>query len=1569
MLFLALALSLHALPTIALPAVTQPLVSQAPIRPDEEAPLETHSFSLPDTRLVRAIYDKAEEHVAARRWREAVAEYQKILEDHAGDLLPGERPRNSLGHISDQPVHPGAAQRVRERLFELPFDAQGIYVQRYGRDAQTAFDAARANADGKALVEVARRWPLTPSAAAAWWTLGDLDHEAGRANEAAHAWARGLAYTLEDPRAAPRDVTSWTEARERLVARSAPDTKKKDTLESDAVKSNAGMLARIDLALATLRRTAREPESLARNLRLPGGDESAGPPPGPENDAWPASYRLPWHPLQSAARADNVFAAKAGDRLFVSTGLRLIALSAFSGELVWDSGESSGWENLGDSSREDRFRGVDADAVLLAPAATEDVAVAGLQVPYVRLKFEQFQRIDITRPIPERRLHAFDARTGKLLWSHAPPAGWDGESGDFATRTTVAGPPVIVGERVIVPVVRMQGRIDMHVAAFDLRTGALLWSTALISGQRELNMFGRAEHEFCAPPVRVEGDRVVVLTQLGAIAAVDLFSGEIVWETLYDQIALPPTQDFRAAQRITPWRNCPPVVSDGVVVAVPYDSEKAVGLDLATGALAWKWRLGQIHALAKAPLGSIDQLLGAAGRTVYLGGDRIVALEFSGGLRAAERPRVRWVWPDDDVSRYRVGRPALLGDRIVIPYDSERIEIGTEDGRILERIAWPGGEGRDGGNMLSVPGELYTTNALQVRGIFEWSTLLSRARQAIAANPRDVEAVLGLARLLGGRANADWARGLGEPARLRFAEARSVLESALADRTGPPDATVARELIAILRGEARVRAQLADATGALELLARARELAVDPAVVRDVLMDRITLLRARGASERAAILASLDDLEASSGMEDVLVEVAEIRESAELGLRVTFAPRAPIEGIEETAFEIPAGLWVLCERAAAQALAGDSAAEFAELHAILERYGDVEVPTGTAGELATERILAMLAAGRTAGYEPFEARAAASLERARAAKDGAALARVAVEHPGSRAARDANDALLALALERGDLAAVARILAAELPAEVAQTGYDPRATRLLLHLAAAARKNGNRALCAELVRMLAAEAPAHVADVPGFATLPLKEIAAAEPSFEPWRGTSEVGRFRGDFQDRVDWAGDFEVLGITIPAVPASESATPDDRAMAVLQSIRDRNGRSAILRLLGSDDPRAPRWSTEIPASSMPRTDGRSTWTSRATFAPGRLVLALNEEIVALDVATGDVAWRATPPGDADGMTITSSSGVVVAAISARSERPRLAAYDATSGSFLWELVLPGGTYANVPLLSERRVVLLPNSAQTRGAVRDLFTGRFVSRFELPTAVVRDVDREAWTERGLVVVPWFEEMRLPERNHIVAVDLERGTLAWRLPFDITQKRMLSGIVQQGEHTWLRIGAFPHDENPLPPPSLSALAVGIGAATPLDAVRLGPEDVVIGLPRDTRVRLPEGPLFVLSPRGTRDGTPRDARLRAIDPIRGELWVQALGMSFDDVRSGGTPQVAWSDSTVVVALPLYDSKQRPADLRTLLHFYDRDTGAFRETRRVGRTDKTDQPELFAFGEVLLMRRPHHLEILR
>src|SRR5262249_39778325 len=115
----------------------------------------------------------------------------------------------------------------------------------------------------------------------------------------------------------------------------------------------------------------------------------------------------------------------------------------------------------------------------------------------------------------------------------------------------------------------------------------------------------------------------------------------------------------------------------------------------------------------------------------------------------------------------------------------------------------------------------------------------------------------------------------------------------------------------------------------------------------------------------------------------------------------------------------------------------------ASLHAILERYGSVELPGGSAGSLAADRIGALLREGRTEGYEAFETRAKELFEEASAAHDAAALARVGRLFPHSKAAESADDRRLSWARESGDAAAVAEIVQAVIPRVAAGSPASP----------------------------------------------------------------------------------------------------------------------------------------------------------------------------------------------------------------------------------------------------------------------------------------------------------------------------------------------------------------------------------------------------------------------------------------------------------------------------------------------------------------------------------------------
>src|SRR5262249_43002425 len=152
---------------------------------------------------------------------------------------------------------------------------------------------------------------------------------------------------------------------------------------------------------------------------------------------------------------------------------RLYAIDAFTGDLRWQRGPGPGWGGLSSKAREELFDGIN-DELILAPAAGDGIALAVMQEPFTETATEDWQGVEIMKAIPERRLHAYDLASGTELWNHAPPITtdglknhWDG-SGTYAQRMMVAGSPVVAGARVLVPCYRMQGRIDYHVACYEL---------------------------------------------------------------------------------------------------------------------------------------------------------------------------------------------------------------------------------------------------------------------------------------------------------------------------------------------------------------------------------------------------------------------------------------------------------------------------------------------------------------------------------------------------------------------------------------------------------------------------------------------------------------------------------------------------------------------------------------------------------------------------------------------------------------------------------------------------------------------------------------------------------------------------------------------------------------------------------------------------------------------------------------------------------------------------------------------------------------------------------------------
>ncbi len=1469
--------------------------------PEDDAP---RFFRVPLTRDARTFAESAEGFVREENWFEVVEELQMLLDEHGGDVLPESY---GSGGVSQFAVYPGAATWAHRRLRELPNEVRERYRERYADMARIAFDDARGKGDRKALGEVARRWPLTDAGIEAWWALGDLELELGNVEAARACWERGrealeLCGLMPSPGAATRI---------KLAAAIGDGTAEVAAIENADVDSREGF-----------------------TLPSPGG--GPGPIPMKSSDRWELT-NLDLGPFAKSGRHEkyNLFPVLADDRVLVSTTLRLLCYDAFSSELLWKSDEPRGWSEKTDWLRRDLFEAIDYDLNLLAPAAGGGVCVAALQIPYASQEDHDYQGIEILTPIPERRLYAFDLETGRELWNHAPPENWDSESGPYQERMLVGAAPVVAGSRVIVPCYRMRGRIDFHVACYDLTTGARLWSTGLVSGQRELNMFGRQTEEYCGAPVAIEGDRVFVLSQLGTVAALDLFSGRILWESRYEQIPIPKNRGWSNNKRNVVWKNAPPVVADGVVVVTPLDSYSLLGLDAEHGTVLWSYDYDRLPAARASrdddePLYHV--LIGADEDTVYLAGRTVSALQKPGGLHFKAVSRItrrhdafqaRWSIPLAG-NFDRLPRPVLGADEILIPTYDERLVVDRRTGARIDRktLAW--GE-RERGNALVGKGVLFLLGNKRLSAFFDWDILLERAEADIAARPDDVEATTEYGALLLRRARALYLEGSPVAAMPLLAKAREVLEPHLLGPGGQRNPRVAENLHEVLRTEAETQKLQANSLGALAILVEALALAADPADVRDTLLEQEEILRDRDAERWRAALAQLE-----ARCADLAMPPGKLATDVDWLTGESLLVLAPsdLEGAE-----VPVGLWVLFSRARAWAREGQVGRALEDLHQAIARYGERRLAFGlSVSDVARSRIDRRLEMDGRRGYAPFEERAGELFERAVAARDPHMLSEIARLYPHSKAAGRAEKVQLEWAFDSGDAA-----LAAALAFRTLEHG--PRATErdalTLLRVGAVLRARGNATFERELVGWLARDFGELRSNVPEHEGRTLSDLArqlatASTPAPRP------VPSFDEGLRQAAVFRGRYELVGELPPPASAAEEA-----ATATLV-VRHKNRLSAF----AADDPTRERWYHEL---EFPLFD------ERLVLLPDKVIAGGADRVIALRGADGDTAWEWRARNE-EIKYVSATSGVVLVLTTSTDPTTGLAvervrALDAHAGIELWDL--PTGEHAGWirPVCGEGVAVFLRPlwAAYSVALVVDVFRGRVVSEFDLRDAVLDTSWEAAWIEEGRVVVPFFSASK-GGPSRVAAYDYERGGIAWTLTFEKGQE--LSNVVSsQGENYLIVLAVSSRTGGDAG--SILRLESD-GRERAVHSLKMN--DDPIGLVKKGRTVLPEPVLFIHSRRGGARTTP--IRMINLARLNETIWSYHLPVSREELYDVGLPRPAVSNDTVVIA---YTTKNRSNLMRdkAYLEFVDKNGGFRRDSRVLGPEMCKSTLTLYGLGRALLV----------
>ena len=962
-------------------------------------------------------------------------------------------PREAVSSVDlDRGV--GLLEEIRRQVRALPAKTRAALEKVQGSRAEPLLRRGAALGDKALLEEVVRRFPGTSFEVRASWILGATALEAGRAWEGASWFRRCL-------EVAPSDGAAALGLGLCRVLQGYPPGSLPGLVRASlggSIFDRRQLLSHLSQAPPLLRDPKPWPS-------VSGTGRPMAPPPSLLSPGWQQNLDL----SKEVSRGYPVFPVSDGNQVFVCAGDTAKSIDLLSGREVWRYTAPKLWKPT--KPRKNVLGMVSARGVLAPPRGLAlagtlcgDAFVCPLMVGKTGSD-ASFRSISISASIPVRRLFAFDAATGKVLWHHASPemeklrslsGGWN-----------TAGPPLGRGGRIYVPLVDYGQTVSVYVGCFSAKTGEPLWRTRICSGQIRLNMFGNMTTEFVASPLTLKEGVIYGSTNLGVAFALEAERGEVKWLAFYDSIRPPDkqyTDELYPAMGIRSfWGPNAPLVMDHQVLFAPSDARRAFCLDRKTGKLLWRLR-PDLDDVRRGT--AMRYILGERKGAIFLQGRGVVAVDPS--MRRGRRlltGAVRLVVPPDRMASSAtplelIPRGGLADGYIYTVTKEGGIGVWRMDGSaapvmLRSRSAGYGLFGRDAarvGNVLVVPGIFLTAGKTLLSAFLSVEDIVARTESALKKNPGDPNMIHALA-------------------------------SALLKRERPGDLEKASELLkkilslpgvpASLRSRARLtlrRALLARADRAQEAGRTGRALA---------LAEEAVSISPPGPMELEARVLLAEKLEKAGKTREWLVQAREIaRKYPKERIQV-------LRGGEETA-----GPWFLSRIARLLGKSRETAPQaVAAWRKVFEEFPRLTIAGKPCRNLASRAIAALVKKYGPQVYAQVETRARALLARRKKATDPATVFRAVMEQfPNSRAA---GEALHALADEAARLGRMEDLLRGLNSAPLGR-----RTPGFLRRLAQAAKAGGNLWLSEALFRKLAADFGKEISDYPPDGGLTLARAAA-----------------------------------------------------------------------------------------------------------------------------------------------------------------------------------------------------------------------------------------------------------------------------------------------------------------------------------------------------------------------------------------------------------------------------------------------------------------------------------------
>ncbi|HEX8876885.1 MAG TPA: PQQ-binding-like beta-propeller repeat protein [Phycisphaerales bacterium] len=327
----------------------------------------------------------------------------------------------------------------------------------------------------------------------------------------------------------------------------------------------------------------------------------------------------------------------------------------------------------------------------------------------------------------DRRLHAMDARTGRVLWS-IDPASADRRLEGYAVR----GEPAIVEGTAVVPMRRNSSirRISGALfAGFDAWTGELRWIRPICSVG--VLPYNRSPHvaERCVAQAGV----VYKADGLGVVSAIEAASGRVVWVR---RQPVQPEARALASLSITgmlqPWTSTGVIVDGTSLITLAPDSFSILRLSAVDGSLLGRRGVDELGEEPVLPL----YILRAGERLIAVGQDRLVSLSMRDFERDA--PRGSLQVRDPGIA----GRISVVGSSLLVPVEDKVLELDATELKVRSTHAVA-----SSGNLIALPDSLLIAGGSEIHAYLKWETAETILTQRMNKSPDDTGPALSMANL------------------------------------------------------------------------------------------------------------------------------------------------------------------------------------------------------------------------------------------------------------------------------------------------------------------------------------------------------------------------------------------------------------------------------------------------------------------------------------------------------------------------------------------------------------------------------------------------------------------------------------------------------------------------------------------------------------------------------------------------------------------------------------------------------------------------------------------------------